>query len=153
VKEWVTDTLPVIKKVDRDTRNARPRGRGRILAHATDAQHLGPEGDLPEDEVRLRPGEAVCYRGITPSGELHFEVHDGSVRSDGVALVQYLEQLLRQVDGHVVILRDELPRHRSAVVRDFAGEHGDRLTTFRLPPYCPDFNPVEWPWADMRWKG
>ncbi|MGC9088488.1 MAG: hypothetical protein ACP5IF_07780, partial [Conexivisphaera sp.] len=30
-----------------------------------------------------------------------FEVHDGSVRSEEV--VQYLEQLLRQMDGHVVV--------------------------------------------------
>ncbi len=63
--------------------------------------------------------------------------------SEEVALVQYLEQLLRQMDDHVVVLWDGLPQHRSAVVRDFAREHGDRLTIFRLPPHCPDFNQVE----------
>ncbi len=60
-KKWVTGALPD-KKADRDPRNARPGGRGRILAHAPDAQRLGHEGDLPEDEVQLRPGEAVGDR-------------------------------------------------------------------------------------------
>ena len=75
---------------------------------------------------------AIGMGGITPSGGLYFEVHDGSVRSEEV--VQYLEQLLGQMDGHVVVLWDGLPQHRSAAVRDFVREHGERLTIFRLPP-------------------
>ncbi|MGC8614121.1 MAG: transposase, partial [Conexivisphaera sp.] len=65
-------------------------------------------------------------------GELYFEVHDGSVRSEEV--VQYLEQLLRQMDGHVVVLWDGLPRHRSAALRDFVREHGERLTSSGFLP-------------------
>ncbi|MGC9178190.1 MAG: transposase [Conexivisphaera sp.] len=51
------------------------------------------------------------------------------------------------MDGHVVVLWDGLPQHRSAVVKDFVRGHGGRLTIFRLPPRCPDFNLVEWLWA------
>jgi hypothetical protein len=101
------------------------------------------KGTTPRMKFNLDREKLSAIGGITPSGELYFEVHDGSVGSDEVALVQYLEQLLRQMDDHVVILRDGLPQHRSAVVKDFVREHGDRLTIFRLPPYCPDFNQVE----------
>ncbi|MGC8558125.1 MAG: transposase, partial [Nitrososphaeria archaeon] len=88
--------------------------------------------------------------GIAPSGKLYFRVHDGSIKSEEV--IQYLGQLLKHIDGHIVVLWDGLPQHRSAAVKEFAAQHDGRLTIFRLPPYCPDFNPVEWLWADIKWN-
>jgi hypothetical protein len=87
---------------------------------------------------------AIGTGGITPSGGLYFEVHEVSVRSEEV--VQYLEQLLRQIDGHVVVLWDGLPRHRSAVVRDFARDHGERLTS-------SGFLPLPAVQTSTRWSG
>ena len=38
------------------------------------------------------------------------------------------------------------------MVNEFIMQHEDRLAAFRLPPSCPDFNPVEWLWADLKWN-
>lgn len=81
---------------------------------------------------------------------MYFRVHRGSIRSEEI--IQYLEQLMKHIEGHIVILWDGLPQHRSAAVKEFVGKHADRLTVFRLPPYCPDFNPVELLWADIKWN-
>jgi transposase len=54
----------------------------------------------------------------------------------------YVEQILVPTlrPGDVVIL-DNLPPHKSAAVRELVEATGARL--MRLPPYSPDFNPVE----------
>ncbi|MDG6928392.1 MAG: transposase, partial [Nitrososphaerota archaeon] len=61
-------------------------------------------------------------------------------------------RLHRHINGYVVVLWDGLPSHRSAKVMKFIAQHEDRLAAFRLPAYCPDFNSVEWLWADLKWN-
>ncbi len=65
-------------------------------------------------------------------------------------MIDYLEKLLRHMREHIVILWDGLPAHRAIAVKEFVELHRDRLTIYRLPAYCPDFNPVEWLWAEIK---
>ena len=109
-----------------------------------------PKGSTPRIACNLNWKKLSAIGGISPSGKLYFTMHDDSIKSEQV--IEYLKQLLRHVDGHVVVLWDGLPQHRSTAVKEFAKQHEGRLTTFRLPPYCPDFNPVEWLWADIKWN-
>ena len=51
--------------------------------------------------------------------------------------------------GYIVILWDGLSAHRAGAVKEFVQLHSDRLSIYRLPAYCPDFNPVEWLWAEV----
>ncbi|MEM3261538.1 MAG: transposase [Conexivisphaerales archaeon] len=51
-----------------------------------------------------------------------------------------------------MLLWDGLPLHRSTTEKEFAKQHKGRLTIFRLPPYCPGFNPVGWLWAYIKWN-
>lgn len=81
---------------------------------------------------------------------MHFRLHEGSIKKEQV--IDYLGQLLRHVQGHIVILWDGLPAHRATAVKEFAELHGDRLSVYRLPAYCPDFNPMEWLWAEVKWN-
>jgi len=67
-------------------------------------------------------------------------------------VIEYLEQLLRHMEGHIVILWDGLPSHRATAVKEFVQLHSGRLSVYRLPAYCPDFNPVEWLWAEIKWN-
>jgi len=54
--------------------------------------------------------------------------------------------------GYIVILWDGLSAHRAGAVKEFVQLHSDRLSIYRLPAYCPDFNPVEWLWAEVKWN-
>jgi len=62
--------------------------------------------------------------------------------TDGDVFLAYREQVLcpRLHPGQVVIM-DNLPAHKVAGVRRFIETTGARLPY--LPPYSPDFNPLE----------
>ena len=77
-------------------------------------------------------------------------MHDGSIRS--AQIVEYLGQLLRYIpESHIVLLWDGSRTHTSNATKRFLQEHDDRMTAFKLPPYSPRFNPVEFLWAEIKW--
>src|SRR5690606_34096251 len=82
--------------------------------------------------------------------------HDGSVppmTSDGAmtgaAFLAYVEQVLAPIlrPGDIVVL-DNLPAHKPAGVRE-AIEAAGAIMLF-LPPYSPDFNPIEMAFAKIK---
>ena len=69
--------------------------------------------------------------------------------TDGDIFLAYLQQVLcpRLRPGQVVIL-DNLSAHKVAGVREQIEAAGARL--FYLPPYSPDFNPIEQAWSKVK---
>jgi len=69
--------------------------------------------------------------------------------TDGDVFLAYLEQVLcpRLRPGQVVIL-DNLAAHKVAGVRELIAATGARL--IYLPPYSPDFNPIEQAWSKIK---
>ena len=76
----------------------------------------------------------------------YFRVYPGTVKSAQV--VEFLEALVRQINGPLLIVWDRLAAHRSGQVRD----HLDSLKgqVEYLPAFAPELNPVECIWA--YWK-
>ena len=63
-------------------------------------------------------------------------------------VVAFLEHLLREVPGRLVIIWDGAPIHRSQVIKEFlANGAAQRLHLERLPAYAPELNPGEGLWA------
>lgn len=60
-----------------------------------------------------------------------------------------LDAAHQQLGGPLVVVWDNLNTHASAVM---AGLIAARpwLTVFRLPPYAPEFNPVEGVWSSLK---
>lgn len=69
--------------------------------------------------------------------------------TDGDIFLAYLEQVLcpRLRPGQVVIM-DNLSAHKVAGVRERIEAVGARLVY--LPPYSPDFNPIEPAWSKVK---
>lgn len=69
--------------------------------------------------------------------------------TDGDVFLAYLEQVLcpRLRAGQVVIM-DNLSAHKVAGVRQFIESTGAHL--LYLPPYSPDFNPIEQAWSKIK---
>lgn len=69
--------------------------------------------------------------------------------TDGDVFLAYLEQGLcpRLHPGQVVIM-DNLAAHKVAGVRELIAATGARL--IYLPPYSPDFNPIEQAWSKIK---
>jgi transposase len=86
---------------------------------------------------------------ISPEGKLYFHSQDHALNSDDV--VGFLEHLLREVPGRMVVIWDGAPIHRSQVIRDFlANGAAQRLHLERLPAYAPELNPGEGLWQQLK---
>ena len=61
---------------------------------------------------------------------------------NAAAFRAYVEQVLAPtLDPGDIVVMDNLPAHKGAAVRDMIEAHGASLLL--LPPYSPDFNPIE----------
>jgi transposase len=69
--------------------------------------------------------------------------------TDGDVFLAFLEQVLgpRLEPGHIVIL-DNLAAHKVEGVRELVESRGAQL--LYLPPYSPDFNPIEQAWSKLK---
>lgn len=69
--------------------------------------------------------------------------------TDGDIFLAFVEQVLapRLEPGHVVIL-DNLGAHKVPGVRPLIEDRGAQL--LYLPPYSPDFNPIEQAWSKLK---
>lgn len=114
--------------------------------------------------ARLRgraPRGARC-RASVPHGHWKTTTFTGALRVDGLtapmvldgpmhgaAFLAYVEQVLAPAlrPGDIVIM-DNLPAHKSAAIHDAIEKTGARLRF--LPPYSPDFNPIEKAFAKLK---
>jgi transposase len=86
---------------------------------------------------------------LSPEGKLYFLCQDHAFNSDDV--VAFLEHLLREVPGRMVIIWDGAPIHRSHVIKGFlANGAALRIHLERLPAYAPELNPGEGLWAHLK---
>jgi transposase len=86
---------------------------------------------------------------ISPEGKLYFHCQDHALDSGDV--VAFLEHLLREVPGQMVIIWDGSPIHRSQVIRAFlANGAAQRLHLERLPAYAPELTPDEGVWQQLK---
>jgi transposase len=74
-------------------------------------------------------------------------VLDGPIT--GPAFLAYVQQVLAPtLDANKTVIMDNLPAHKVAGVRDAIEATGARLRL--LPPYSPDFNPIENAFAKLK---
>ena len=109
-----------------------------------------PKGKTPVIEHNFNWERLSAIGGITLQGRIYFRVHDGTIKKKQV--IEYLEQLLRHIRRHIVLLWDGSSPHRATIVTNFLEQNNERITAFRLPPYYPKFNPVEFLWTYLKWS-
>ena len=102
------------------------------------------EGSRPVLRTKGHREKVSVISGVTLEGELYFECH----RSDlsGTEVIWFLEQLLEEIPGRIVVVWDNIGIHRSVEVATFLWLNQRRLTARRLPPYAPELNPDEGIW-------
>jgi transposase len=86
---------------------------------------------------------------LSPEGKLYFHCQDRAL--DSADVVAFLEHLLREVPGRMVLIWDGAPIHRSHVIKEFlANGAALRLHLERLPAYAPELNPGEGLWQQLK---
>lgn len=66
--------------------------------------------------------------------------------------IQFLNQLLQNIAGHIIVIWDRLVAHRSKAVNQWFEKHR-RIETEFFPPYAPELNPVEYLWSHLKMNG
>ena len=110
-------------------------------------------GRAPRGERCRAPVPHGHWKTTTFVGALRLEgmtapmVLDGAMH--GAAFLAYVEQVLAPTltPGDIVIM-DNLPAHKSVAVRQAIEAAGAELRF--LPPYSPDFNPIEMAFSKLK---
>ncbi len=102
---------------------------------------------MENDDPRVKPEGRLFTAGLRLGGMVAPMVLDGAMNGD--AFRAYVEQVLvpELKKGDVVIM-DNLPAHKVTRVRTAIEGAGARL--IYLPPYSPDFNPIEMAFSKLK---
>jgi transposase len=77
-----------------------------------------------------------------------FKLWPRSVRYSDV--LGFLEGLLKTIPGKLLIVWDRLPSHRKQEVQQFIAQQGERICVEELPAYCPELNPCEYLFGNVK---
>ena len=75
---------------------------------------------------------------------------EGSGQFNGDSYIEFLNQLLEQINTPIILIHDGAPYHRSQAVKRFCTAHRERLTVEPLPAFSPDYNPIEKLWKKTK---
>ena len=108
-----------------------------------------PVGHTPVLREWYTRDHLSAISAISPAGKLYFHSQDRAINSDDV--VAFLEHLLREVSGRLVVIWDRAPIHRRHTVQEFlTNGASQRLHLERLPAYAPELNPGEGFWQQLK---
>jgi transposase len=101
-----------------------------------------PRGQTPTLPVRLTRDHLSVIGGVTLDGRLLLQVQDQAFKSPDV--VRFLQHLLAQVPGKLLVIWDGASIHHGQPIKDFlAAGAAARVQLERLPGYAPDLNPLD----------
>jgi transposase len=104
-----------------------------------------PVGQTPILEVKLTYDHLSAIGGITPEGRIFMQMQDHSYK--GPDVVHFLQLLLREIAGNILVIWDGASIHRCQAIKDFLTKGGaKRIRLERLPGYAPELNPQEGVW-------
>lgn len=115
-----------------------------------------PRGETPVLKTKTRSHRKISAIGgltTTAAGRaqgLIFRLHPG--KNIGAAeCVAFLEQIQLNFPGrHVFVIWDGLRAHWSKKVDRWLNRH-PKVQTFKLPPYAPELNPIEYVWGNVKY--
>jgi transposase len=108
-----------------------------------------PTGHTPVLREWWTRDHLSAISAISPEGKLYFHCQDYPINSE--AVVTFLEHLLREVPGRLVLIWDGSPIHRSQTIKEFlTNGAARRLHLERLPAYAPELNPDEGVWQRLK---
>jgi len=95
------------------------------------------------------PGSTTILSSIRRNGETSYTTYSGGTTGD--KFVRYLKNTLIPTlhDGDIIVMDNMRSHHVKEVSETINGSEKD-LTLLYLPPYSPDFNPIEMMWSKIK---
>jgi transposase len=106
-----------------------------------------PRGQTPILQMHFNWHQLSAIAGLT-FWNFYFKIIAGAFNAARV--IEFLQQLQRQIKRKLLIIWDGLPAYRSLKVRDYVDSTHGAIQIEQLPAYAPELNPVEFLWA--HWK-
>jgi transposase len=107
-------------------------------------------GQTPILRAALEYDHLSVISALRVSGRLLVKMQERAY--DGEAVVGFLRQVLRHIEGKLLIIWDGAPIHRSKAVKAFLAAGGaKRIHLEQLPGYAPDLNPDEGVWRYLKY--
>ena len=95
------------------------------------------------------PANTTILSSIRINGEISYTTYSGGTTGD--KFVEYLKNILIPTlnDGNIIVM-DNMRSHHVKKVSETINNSGKHLTLLYLPPYSPDFNPIEMMWSKIK---
>lgn len=103
-----------------------------------------PRGQTPVLQHHFNWKVLSAAAGIT-WWNFYFRLYPGAIHATEV--VDFLDHLLRHLQGKLLVVWDGLPQHRARLVTEFIYAQRGRPAVDRLQAYAPELNPVEYIWG------
>ena len=108
-----------------------------------------PRDQTPILRVPCTRDHLSVIGALTHTGRLLVHRREQAYR--GPDVVRFLQHLLRQIPGKLLVLWDGAPIHRAQPVKEFLAQGAAaRLQLEPLPGYAPDLNPEEGIWHYLK---
>lgn len=114
-----------------------------------------PKGKTPVLKTKTRSHKKISAMGAIATGpggrcpRLLFRLHPGK-NIGSAECVAFLEQLSLNFPGRkIFVIWDGLRAHESKKVKSWVSKHR-RFELFKLPPYAPELNPIEYGWGHIK---
>ena len=108
-----------------------------------------PAAKTPVIRRKLAHEHLSAISAISITGELYLAAQDHSYK--GADVIRFLEQLLREIPGKLLLIWDGAPIHRSRAVKEWLSQGASwRLRLEQLPGYAPELNPDEGVWRYLK---
>jgi transposase len=148
-EHWVTTGFPeAVEEARRKQACLLFLDEAGVHANAPVGTTWAEKGTRPVVRVTGSRQRTNVISAVTPHGRLWFRCFEGNLNSKRYC--EFMEALLRDMRGHIVLIQDRHPSHTSAATRRWFQEHSNRITVHFLPAYAPDLNPDEHVWSYLK---
>lgn len=152
VKQWKDEVFPLIqKRAKKEGATIYFQDESGIRSDFHSGTTWAVKGRTPIIEVTGARFGMNMMAAITPRGQMHFMIVQGTVTSDQIC--KFLKRLMHGHKNKVFLVWDGHPTHKSQKVKKCVAKFDDRLEIYLLPPYSPDLNPIEQLWNHTKGNG
>ena len=149
VKKWLTQVYPKIKAEakrsramifwgdETGVRSTDQRGRGYSL-----------KGETPVMRKTGKQFGLTMISAVNNRGKLYFMFCKKGVNSQ--TFIRFMNKLIKSQKGKIFLIVDNLPAHKTKMVKSWSEKHRSRLSLFYLPAYSPELNPDEYLNQDLK---
>ena len=151
VKEWLEKEYPEYMKEGREhSATVLFQDESSVQSRPNVRRTWSLRGRRPRMKVREKRSKVSISSAVSVDGNLYSMIKNESMNENDI--ISLLEQLLLEIPGFLYIFWDSIMIHRSRKVKEFPGNHNDRLITRRIPAYSPELNPDEFVWNMLKYQ-